>query len=136
VARANQNGSILGFVVVGGILALLVIGGAYVVRHSLASTSERTPTPAQEGTNTEGDSAQAPVDDSSSSTENDESTDESVSLPGGTEDDTVSSEGDGEVPDGLPQTGPANIVAGSIMFGSLVGASVAYKRSRRLLTSL
>lgn len=134
--RVHQRGSIIGFVIVGGILTLLLIGGAYFVRNNLVPANEESPTSSQEETSSGDDSEWSPVDDSDASTENDEQADESISLPGRTEDDAVTPEGGSQTPDGLPETGPANMVIVSVMLGGLIGAGMAYKRSRHLLTSL
>lgn len=47
MARTNQGGSIVSFIVVGGVLTLLLVGGAYWVHHQNSVTTP-TPTPAEE----------------------------------------------------------------------------------------
>lgn len=136
MVRANQRGSIVGFIIVGGILALLLIGGAYFVRNNLVPANEQPATPSQEENSSGDDSEWSPVDDSDSSTENDEQTDETISLPGRTEDGNTAAEDSGQTPNGLPETGPANVLLSGMLLGGLIGAGVAYKRSRNLFTSL
>ena len=45
MAQRIQQGSILGFVLVGALLTALVIGGIFVVRHQLATTNNNGQAP-------------------------------------------------------------------------------------------
>ncbi len=134
MARAKQSGSMVSFVIVGVILALLLIGGVYFIRRSLAPTSDGVPSSSENETDTTKE-----VD----STDNtDQSSDESldipdISLPGRTDNETPDGQGNTEqLPADLPQTGPTDVLLGGILLSGIAGAGVAYKRSRKLRTSL
>lgn len=146
MVRTNQGGSILGFIIIGGVLALLLIGGAYFVRHSLTpaepesdmisqqttdedtggqpSEDEADESQSQDGQGSEDEPAEQPADDDDSEPAADES------LP------AAGSEGDGEIPGSLPETGSASGFIAALMLGGLAALAVAYKRSRQLPSSL
>lgn len=133
MVRTNQGGSILGFVIIGGVLALLLVGGAYFVRHTLSPTDEREePVVSQ---NDGDDSAQSSDDEPDASKEKDEQTDEEATLPGRTDANSPSSQ-DNEALDDLPQTGPEGSLLAGILLSGIVAVGTAYKRSRDITTSL
>lgn len=129
MARIGQRGSILGFIIVGGIMALLLVGGAYLVRNTLVMNSETTQSPAT-------DTAKDDATEQPSSGAGGESTDEEVALPGPADSGDSQSEQKTEAPADLPQTGPAGTLLTGILLGGLVAATLAYKRSRSSLFSL
>ena len=125
MARTNQGGSILGFAIIAGVMALLLVAGVYVVRHQLASQSQGAPVPEEQ------------IDDGSS----DASTGTDTSRP--VQDAPVADTKQPEQtaspdhsPEDLPQTGPADIILSTIAVGAIVGAIVAYMRSRDTVASL
>lgn len=123
MVRTNQRGSIMGFVAIGGIMALLLIGGAYIVRHTLAASSEST-----QPTVTEESGDDTPVGQPATN-EKDESAEEEAALPG-REDTSSQPTPQTTAPADLPQTGPADGIMTSILLGGMVGAGLLYKRSR------
>lgn len=150
--RTNQGGSILGFVIVGAVLAILLVGGAYGVRHALKPASGNSGQIARE------DQSKAPEssteESSEGSTEGDDSKEESGTGSGSSSqheatngsETTESSAGASsqpttqplpttghseEAPESLPQTGPVDMFLQFIFLGSLAAALVVYFRSFR-----
>lgn len=151
MVRTKQGGSILGFVIVGSVLAVLLIGGAYFVRHQLAANTDLDDEPVvtQNSAGDSGDTTKdakedaKPSDDESKQAEsgNDEEQAEGVvTLPGSAENPTDESEEkdeeDAPAVTDLPQTGPADAVLSSVLLGGVAGVIVAYKRSRDAVSSL
>ena len=134
-------------------MALLLIGGAYFVRHNLAQTGEETPVVVDNGStsepSTEGSTDVDEGESTNSSSNQGESTpegvspDSSTSAPGepmhtessNTADHQTESSGSSTT-DNLPQTGPGDIVVAGLLLGSIVGVLAAYVRSRALSVSL
>ncbi len=145
MVRTNQGGSILGFLVIGGIMALLLIGGVYLVRNNLVPAmgpgdvtvqNDGDRTPSSDG---ESDSVN---DEEGRAADDDDTEDEPVSenLPGPlkiadrSQPETVKP--DNESPENLPETGPGGILLSGILLSGIVAASLAYMRSRGLSVSL
>lgn len=148
MVRTNQGGSILSFAVLGGVMALLLIGGAYIVRHNLApaerdsrvATSEQQDESSEQNQN---DDEPAPADNND---QEEASAPRQDAVPGNTNNTNTSGEGT-ETPrptpaagdqssSGLPSTGPSSAFFGGLMISGLVGASAAYMQSRRHRASL
>lgn len=133
--RTNQSGSILSFVIIGGVLVLLLVGGTYVVRHMLAPAATNPAPVAQK-------------DDSSSNTKKDESTPDAnkpnennapktdTSTPSHTDTATLPSGSTAPEAQTLPTTGPGDVLTSGVMLGGLVASVAIYIRSRRELASL
>ncbi len=136
MVRTNQGGSILGFVIIGGVMALLLVGGAYLVRHNLNSTSDGAPIAVENDTEPE-----QPADDDAV-TPDEEQPDAQEEQDDASQDSTASDEQSPSVhadtgsPEHLPQTGPGETIVGALLLGSIAGAAVAYKRSRDAIASL
>lgn len=150
--RTNQGGSILSFIVIGGVLALLLVGGIYMVRHAQPAPDAGTTAPAQpvatpstdqatdgasdKTTNTPAatgngatNNGSAPAPDSVTTTPATGTTPaitDNDSSAGSTSSDTTA----------LPQTGSVQTAGTVIALIMLVGASAAYVQSRRQLTDL
>lgn len=149
MVRTNQGGSILGFVIVGSVLALLLIGGAYFVRHSLMP-SDRNSGPVAQKNEADGEpdvdisDSNAPErsDDESAESHQDDSTTQQPAgdtsgQSAGDSIPTTGNTGEDELePDALPQTGPTGAVLSGIMLGVLTALAIGYRRSRDLATSL
>ncbi len=151
MVRTNQGGSILTFAVLGGIMALLLIGGAYFVRHNLVP-AERTPqvaTSEQQDNSSEqnqDDDKPAPANNNDQSKEtpapqqnvvpqapdstNKNNSGESTQTPPAAPVAVDQSSG------GLPSTGPSSALFGGFMLSGLAALVVAYGQSRRTSASL
>lgn len=140
MVRTNQGGSILTFVIIGGVLALLLIGGAYFVRHNLTPTEPEGDSTSQQTTD-EGTDGQVPEDEAGESDSQDgrgfedESTeqlpDEDDSEPADETPLPVAGNQGGDItPDNLPETGTTGGLFAALMLGSLAALAVAYSRSR------
>lgn len=126
MARTNQGGSILGFVLIGGVLALLLVGGAYLVRKNTALPADTGAAPETAQTEkkpekTEEKPQSAPKKEDKQTNNNAQK--EPEAIPGAGADE-------------LPKTGPAQTVLTIVMLGILVAVSVSYVQSRRLTSSL
>lgn len=153
--RTNQTGSVLGFVVVGVILAALLIGGVYIVRqYGENPTNEETtsnpqprkpenPTNEQRPQDTTSDnrssnqSSQSSKDDSETKSDRESSSEPQVSENTTRQDSTTSSRQEMPTTGGdtgqLPQTGPIDDGLQVLGGATLIAAIVAYVRSRRVL---
>ena len=139
--RARERGSILEFVIVGAVMALLLIGGVYAIRHMLAPSAQGT-----DSTTSESDADLAPSSDETPDVDDTKEDDSTVqnSEDDATTDETTESESstsetaaeDGQTPSDLPQTGPAQSLLAGFLLSSMVAVAIAYKRSRDLFSSL
>lgn len=149
MVRTNQGGSILSFVILGGIMALLLIGGAYVVHHNFAP-AEKTPQIATSGEG-DGSSKQTPNNNQTApAPKSDQSGEANRSESGATPDNTNSYNSStqntekpqptpasgGQTSNGLPTTGPSSALFAGAMLSSLVALLMAYMQSRRADASL
>jgi cytoskeletal protein RodZ len=151
MVRTNQGGSILSFAILGGIMALLLIGGAYFVRHNLAP-AERTPQVAT--TDQQDDSSEQNQDDDKPAPANNSDKPKETpapqqnvvpKAPDSTNNNSSSESAQTPRPapvagdqssGGLPSTGPSSALFGGFMLSGLVALAVAYAQSRRILASL
>lgn len=147
MARTNQRGSILEFIIIGGVMALLLVGGAYFVRRTLvpsdstsepkvsrngrskdssdsADSSKDAPSDKAPDTKKEDQPKQAdsPKQDADDAPDDNSSQQASSGEP--------SPEKQSDTPNNLPQTGPADTVLSSFLVGGIVAAGAAYIRSR------
>ena len=144
MVRTNQGGSILSFAILGGIMALLLVGGAYFIRQRLAP-AERNPQVAitqEDKKPTEQASDKEVQEQKEEPTAPDRPAESNVPVRNGSSDSesatTPAVPSTGNQPaDGLPSTGPSGgvLVAGG-MLSALVAVIVAYLQSRRLGTTL
>ena len=130
MARTNQSGSVLSFVVIGVVLVALVLGGAYLV-HQHATGSLNPPSsqqPASEPQNQSSDNQKA-----SDTTNNKQPSSQTQSNQESSSQTTPqSSQSTAE----LPQTGPSQNIATLLAVCLLSIAAVSYARSRRPELSL
>lgn len=128
MTQGTQGGSVLSFVVIGGILVLLLLGGVYFVRQRTGAEAVNQPAPVSDQSKTESDK---PKEDQAAKDKKDESSSE-------TKPSTDSSrQQSSEVPAAtLPQTGPAETFTALLATMLLTGALTAYIRSRREFLSL
>lgn len=130
--RTNQGGSILGFVIVGAVMALLLVGGAYVVRHTLMpADTDRTSVAEKDKDTSSDDSKQdttvAPKDDTKdTSSDAGKNTNETTNQPSATPPQSAT-----EDTHTLPTTGPSDGIMSGLLLSSLVGVVAMYMRSRR-----
>lgn len=119
--RANQNGSVVTFVIVGVVLAAVVAGGVYLVNQRNKQGSNSQPSTSQPApitsTSNENTSSNTGGQSSTNSPPTSQSTQPSATVP--------SSQGR------LPTTGPAEDGLRLLFVGVLVGIATAYVRSRQ-----
>jgi cytoskeletal protein RodZ len=121
MARANQGGSIPGYVVVGVILALLLVSGVYSIRQQVSMPSvHHTNKPTSQSSSSKSASQTTPAPSGQSS-----ATSQAASSPQPT---SSSSQ--------LPHTGPTEVFDSLIALCLLSGVFVSYYRSRRPELSL
>lgn len=136
MARSNQGGSILSFLVIGGILVAALIGGAYFVQQrATRSTADKTPAATQTA-----DKKAAPAEDKKVTVEPKK---EEAKKEASKTDTTPKKETPKAVPQTatspateLPKTGPTELISSILGAGLLSGMIVAYVRSRRLSATL
>jgi cytoskeletal protein RodZ len=122
MGRTNQGGSILSYIIVGGVLALLLIGGVYFIRQQAAAPQPiDQPTPATDQQVREPAPEQAKPEEAKPETSMDQSAPQQAQQPAVNE---------------LPQTGPAESIMALLALGSLTAVMIAYMQSRRHLSSL
>lgn len=133
MASSNQGGSILSFLVVGGALAALLVGGTYLVQQRATQSATNQPPVVVQPTNQpagEGDKkVTPPAEDKKVAVEpkKEEAQKEApktvpqTATPPATE---------------LPRTGPVEMISSIIGAGLLSGMLVAYMRSRRASATL
>ena len=134
MGRSNQGGSILSFVIIGGILMTLLVGGAYAVQQR-STQAERGDTVAVQPENTpvaeeneaapkEDESQEAPAEKEASKPEQKEAKEEAPTATPAPAAPRTATE--------LPETGPVEAFSSIVGLGLLSAVSIAYVRSRRL----
>lgn len=147
--RTNQGGSVLSFIIIGGVLTLLLVGGVYMLRQYNQSSTvavETPAAPAPDSTNQAGEPSTKPSESDKSANEEQkpsDSTETPTTMPGSSSNESTSGS-DSEATDStigsnvgeLPQTGPAESASALVAMTLLAGTSVAYMQSRRQSSSL
>lgn len=145
MAQRIEQGSVLGFVLVGAVLLGLLAGGIYIVRHmqstdNTTTTKPATPSkdnngadngssaPAKPSTSNE-DQLKAALDAQSKSKEEAKNSDASASSTSSTNA-TGSSSSSAAA---LPKTGPEQVIGPMLGAALLMASGVSYVRSRRLI---
>jgi cytoskeletal protein RodZ len=124
MARTNQGGSVLIFVVVAIIMAALLIGGVYAVRQLTAVPEQGLKSPDTTTENKPSDNKKKQEAPSS-----DKKTDKTAnkSQPSASSQQPASE---------LPKTGPESLLGTVVMLSILSVVTVSYVRSRRLTPAL
>ena len=140
--RTNQRGSVLGFVMIGAVLAVLLVGGVYLVsryqsqpatnqdqelnsgpvRGEISPQTDKVPSQPQPD--------KTPVQPAAPAPENSDSSAAEQPTPPGAGETTPS-----EV-ETLPQTGPGETFIALVAAGLLAASTAAYMQSRRLNSRL
>lgn len=134
------------FLVIGSVLVLLLIGGAYFVRHNLSpapktvdpiveqndETPDQLPGDDKNKENDKEDTKEEPVAGGNDST----STQQPKEEAGNTTGSSAGSADNAQTTHNLPETGPGSSLLSGVALGILTAVTVAYIRSRQLLTSL
>lgn len=135
MVRTSQGGSILSFIIIGVVLVLLLVGGAYFVRQKTQSPSGNAPVTTSPQTK-----APAASDNKNTSDKNGAASPDSSSKQAVSPDTTDKSAASGGSSNHLPQTGPTETFSALVVLGLVSGVVTAYIRSRRAqpvtLTSL
>jgi cytoskeletal protein RodZ len=126
MTQKRQGGLVLSFVVIGGVLVLLLLGGVYFVRQrtSVEAINQPAPTPTSEQTKTQSDKAK---EDEAAKEQKDKTSSETKSSTNSSSSNTTTA---------LPQTGPAETVGVLLALALVTGAFTAYIRSKREFLSL
>lgn len=146
--QSGERGSVLGFVIVGAVMAILAIGGVYALSRYHASLGDQPANAANQAsddgtTDMNHESASSSSDTSSSDNATDQqSTDSSdassqetgqsaTSNENATTTDTDSNAASSSTTTALPQTGPRETFMTTLGLMLIAGSLVAYIRSRR-----
>jgi flagellar biosynthesis/type III secretory pathway M-ring protein FliF/YscJ len=124
MVRTNQGGSVLGFIVVGIVMLLLLVGGIHVVRQQLTQPEQVQDTANQSQGSDDQQEEGARQDNQSDISEQANSPED---HPFESTSNTASE---------LPQTGPVELFGTLLALGLLGGVAVSYLRSRRPELSL
>jgi LPXTG-motif cell wall-anchored protein len=119
MTRSNQGGSILGFLIIGGVLTVLLLGGAYYVQQ------RATPAPATADNKPADKKDTAKTDEEKKGTATPATEAPKQEASQATPQPAAPSTGE------LPKTGPAETLSSLLGLGLLSGMFVAYVRSRR-----
>jgi len=141
MARRIEQGSVLGFVLVGAVLVGLLAGSVYVVRRMQATDTTTTTkpvtsnkdtadsgssAPAKPSTLSDDDKLKAALDSQSKGDTKKPGTSRTSSSSANTSDSTSTAAA-------LPKTGPEHVVFSTLGAALLVASVVSYTRSRRLI---
>ena len=123
MVRSNQGGSVLSFLIIGGALVVLLVGGVYFARtHANDTIAQATSDQKQSH---KSDETTAPKPNEEEAKPKPEATKPEVSTPKPQPAPVTPR------PAQLPQTGPAETFMAMLAIGLLTGTSVAYYRSRQ-----
>jgi LPXTG-motif cell wall-anchored protein len=128
MASSNQGGSILSFLIIGGVLAALFVGGTYLVQQR-AARSETVQTPVAQPANQSEDKTPA-AEDKKAATKTEPKAEVKQTAPQPAPQSTAPATTE------LPKTGPAQMLGSIIGLGLLSGTTIAYVRSRRTNVTL
>jgi predicted lipid-binding transport protein (Tim44 family) len=140
MAQRIQQGSVLGFVLVGALLTALVVGGIFVVRNQLANKSNDT-TSGQVATDqpdtNKPDATKDNSDDLKKALEQQSAAEkkaqEQKAASEAQQNSAAAANSNTTATNSLPTTGPAGTAMTLMGAALLAGASVAYARSRSLV---
>lgn len=132
MVRTNQGGSILNFIIVGVVLALLVVGGAYFIRQKTRVAPEQVPAPAP--TTVTPPETDHSKDSDSTNKQPVPSTGSEKKQPSSRQQSTPAASDKSAKTKELPHTGPVQSLSTILGLGVLSYVAVAYVRSRRALT--
>lgn len=135
MARRIEQGSVLGFVLVGAILVGLLVGGVYVVRHIQSvgnSTTAKPAVPSKDNQTTDSGSS-APAKPSTSGDDQLKAALNAQSSKNDTQSSSSSADNTSSSASALPKTGPEQVVVPMLGAALLVASAVSYTRSRRLI---
>jgi LPXTG-motif cell wall-anchored protein len=121
MARTNEGGSVLVFVVVGVILAGLLVGGIYLVNRQTSQPRPQAPVAQKPQEKEQGPPPAEPGNSQSPPSSAQPGPDTSTANNGNVE---------------LPTTGPKETIGSLVVLGLLSGALAGYVRSRRPQLSL
>jgi LPXTG-motif cell wall-anchored protein len=127
--RANEGGSVLSFVVIGGILSLLLVGGVYFVRQQMTAEADTKPQTVSEPQATPPENEPDTQNNDKAAEKNDQKTSAESSKPNNAAPQSSASAT-------LPQTGPAESITAVLAVAFLSATFTAYVRSRREYVSL
>jgi len=129
MTRTNQRGSVLGYVVIGGILALLLIGGIFFAkRQSVSPDTTKAPSVAKE---TDKPTTSEPKDQDKKP----EGFKADSKPAEHQHEETATHKADKQVTKELPKTGLSDVGA-VVIVGTLAFVGVSYVQSRRQMQSL
>lgn len=133
----EQGGTLIGFLVAGAVLVVLMIGGAFLVRHHPDFLSRSTSSAEVARTQTPTDKkspSSTPKPDGSDKTDTKTPAPSTQPAPTPTSDTTTSTPTDSTTAPSsaaaLPETGPAGVLSSCLIVGLLTLAATTYVRSR------
>lgn len=146
MVRTNQGGSILSFLIVGGVMVLLLVGGAYAVRHFFAPSEGSSEIASRQdedksktdssGSGSDGSSGNKEPSQQEENTPKKEPNNDTPRPPRESQAPRDPADNQPKSPGDLPTTGPEDIVFEGILISSLVALAIAYRQSRQAALSL
>ena len=132
--RAKQGGSILGYVIVGGVLILLLLGGAYALRHNWAGKATETANKAaDQATNKPAENKR---DDNKGASPQGQPSAPQPAAPATPAPAAPAAPTPTQGAQRLPQTGPADTMLSVAILVVLMVSAGLYVQSRRVTASL
>ncbi|MET0980235.1 MAG: LPXTG cell wall anchor domain-containing protein [Candidatus Saccharimonadales bacterium] len=126
MASSDQGGSILSFLIIGGVLVALLLGGAYYVQQrSNATDSDKAPVATQPAAQSNGATDEKPTPatkDEKTAVEPKNEEAKTSPTPEATSQPTTQ----------LPKTGPAESLSGVLVAGLLTFFGLSYLQSRKV----
>lgn len=123
IRSRNQGGSIASFAAVSVLLAIVLIGGLYVVQRYATNQATSSEVATDSQSDDENNTSDGPSGDDSTTTTDTSGNNDNTTTDGSDNSETTTSE--------LPKTGPADVALKALAVSLLVFASVAYAQSRR-----
>lgn len=132
MSRTKQGGSVLGFVVIGIVMVLLLIGGVYAVRHYWAPANDRTAVNGPVSSQTGDNSNQNKSQNSDNKTGNvPQPSAPAQPAPPSTPTPSAPAAPVAPSPSKLPVTGPADTLFATLVLGAIAAAATGYVQSLR-----
>jgi hypothetical protein len=136
MARTNQGGSIVGFVIIGAVLVLGSAGLLYFVSHRDVSSVKTPEVSVPATTKTDEKTSDEKKPETPTNSESDTNKDTTNSAPTNETQSQPTANSNTSTVEQIPQTGPADTFVQILVVGLLAGVGVAFVRSYKHRSTL